>query len=960
MAIEISLEERLVASSQKYNPDEFGELNTLVHQEVDQAFFQFLDNALKPFLNGRPAHSKEVDLLHILAMAIHPHPPEFAIRETLVELGDSQVWQNTKLLMNHLTPHSFQLHYLHRLELVQIVTDHLVLPEHSSSDQLFQGAIPHLRASLYAFGLAASSPRDAHWAQCGLVSVAIQLSHKPTLKEEWGRLLHRLVDDRTNYNYHRPTSSSISASSFSFMISIGNDNFCPHRARGHLLEGFLKRFSQSRHYAKSPFLQHALGSLTEAIEWLVECWTKEVPSDDDELKDEAQKEAKDELQTTNDPPEVLESLLFAAKTLFYYLSPIASSSKSKHEKGEESEDSRRRDMLVSCGIQLLHHSDKNIANEASNLLVLAFSYGPADMTLKFLGTVFESTKLALDQAFQQADSEKEIVFPIEGTIATFAEKSQAYADSMLSLLLSPDQQTKWNSSEEKKRQIAVFRLIAAIATASPTSAVKRLDILLQLLDTLDNEKVKRHILVALMACHKARLFNQPSLKSMKIISKAVNGAFCDDWQQYLLARHALVAGNFGFAKTLYGKLSESPTVSEYNYLWLSLLEKVATAETLLADEAASGIPLAAEQLRSATLLLNSLPLALTEGSSNTKTSSFSFQTKFLNLRLEFLDLLLIIRQLTQEMRVTCVGPKKNTRPSLHLRRSVRYFDKLSIKYLSLYREYGLFIDQQSRTSLRTLHVLCRFLAKAARCTFADALPVAQIKEAASKLSLKGDARHPLTILINKLDTAILQNMTSATVDTKIRAAAMLEIIDGILKAPCPFPRGFIVTQSIPRAAMKLCADPESTDHYVDDSGGSEYDYFDDEIEVSIGSTVIFYASGFIPVELLKKAQLPFYIVVLWQTIRLQLGTANNEENSHPEQRVDLSLTESIQRAIQSPPKAASLSSNGTFFMKVEVPPLSEEGLYSIETKLGCRDIRGGEWQLFLQEPNHCISVRVKK
>ena len=43
-------------------------------------------------MNKRPAHTRQVDILHVITMAIHPHPQEQAIRETVAELegGDDE------------------------------------------------------------------------------------------------------------------------------------------------------------------------------------------------------------------------------------------------------------------------------------------------------------------------------------------------------------------------------------------------------------------------------------------------------------------------------------------------------------------------------------------------------------------------------------------------------------------------------------------------------------------------------------------------------------------------------------------------------------------------------------------------------------------------------------------------------------------------------------------------------
>lgn len=966
--ISMPLGERLQMASQKYNPDGFGELDVIVHEPVDQAFYSFLQNSIRPFLNGRPAHTQQVDLIHILAMAIHPHPQEQAIRQTVSQLEekeDNDIWTATTLLMNSMVAHSFQVHYQHRLALVKVVTDFLVLPEfrnQSKARPLFEGAIPHLRASLYAFGLAAMSPYHAHWAQCGLVAVSIQTRDANTINEEWGRLLNRMVDDRTDYMCCHHTKC---VASFSFMRDgAGNDHplkesFCPHQARGHLLERFLTRYCQSRRHAEDEFLQHALGSLTEAIEWLVECWTKSSHDDHSEggndetttnssmvETEEKQRDGDTKgVQATNDPPCVLASLLFAAKNLFYFLLPMT---RSDDHGEDETEESRRRDMLLSCGIQLIHHSDKNIAKQASDLLVLAFCYGPNDIITDYVGAVFESTKLALDQAFADGSQnsvtkQEPATVSIESMISTFARKSQSYADAMLSHLSSPTQRIKWNADGKDKNFEAICRLIAMVSSGNPVAATKNLDKVLTLLksDNLKNE-ARQHLAVATLACRRARLFPSKSPKQEKAIldALAVSSSW---WEHYMIARQAMVTGNFGIAKTLYQQVSHA-TSSELNFLWLSVLEQVAAAEEVLSTDAAKGIPIATAQIRSAASLLNSL-----SSFSESPNVSFGFQSSFVKLRLDFLDLLVNIRQLIREMRLTSVGPKKNTRPSLHLRNCVNCFNVLATKHLKLYRQFGLFIDQQSRSCLRSLPALCRFVARAATRTFVDVLPESSLDKIQKMPEPKGDACHPLTILMQKLDTLVLSDMDSS-VDSNIRAAAMLEIIDRIMGASFPFPRDFMLTQSIPCASMKLSGDSDS-DH-VD----ADYDVAD-EIDIPPGSAVTFYASGSIPPSLLKRSKLPFSAVLLWHTITFCEEVAAAEALSEDIVDRKTESTASFNR-INAAPTSTSLSSNGTFFMKVKCNALSREGLYKVHTRLGCRDVRGGEWELPTNNAIQSVLIRV--
>ena len=974
--IGIPLEERLACASRMYSAGEFGEIDTIVDKTFDTAFDSFLWNALAPFLGARPAHSREVDVLHLLAMAIHPQPSTALIRRSVKELEEegSETWSAAQSLMSSVSSHNFHVNYNHRLKLVKLVADHLVLPEYHVNNQkrtsnglarndapLFDGALAHLRASLHSFGMSAMTPYDAHWAQCGVVSIAIQTGMDRIFKEEWDNLLLRIVEDRTKYQCDLPHPVT-KESSFSLM----NQSckwFCPHTARGKLLEKFLTRFNESRHYAEESFLQHSLGSLTDAIEWQVDCWTKDTEEEDDGIgKGESSPSA-------DDSPCMLAALLYVARSLFYFLLPILNVD---DESGEESEESHHRDMLVSCGIQLVHHWDPTIAHEASMMIILAFCYGPDEMMADYIGAVFESTKMALELAiFRDSevaprlyrDSRENSVVAVESLIAAFSQKSTQYADSLLTHLLSEDRQNKYLSSTDAQN-VAVFRVIAAVTTASPAAALKHSKTLLKLAQSKDiTSEPKQHLIASLLACRRGRFFADGNESVDEFVHKHVTGeGKSNGWHSYLLARHALVTGNFKLAQTMYENVLPLAS-SESAFLWLSALKSVAEGEATISMHAAKGIPLATTSLRSAESSLVSLSFF-----AGRSTVDLSAQLKILRLRLDFLDLLTGFRQLTREMRLTGTGPAKNTRPALHLQNSVECFKRLATQYLAVYRQHGLFICQQSRTSLRSLHALCRFVADVARSTFADFLP--ESSKGVDHINLinaltlpKGDASHPLTVMMQRLDQLALKDMDTS-VDPTIRAAAVLELIDCILKTPCPFPRDFMVTRPLPMSFLRLSGDPDSVD-LSEDVGES----FENEIEVAPNVSFCIFAAGWVSLPVINSAKLPFSMVLVWYTVSFidEGDDQPQEEKSNDENPGSRAGSVASQGAfstkpwikeMKSAPTAASISSQGKYFMSVECPPLLEEGHYLIEARLGCRDIRGGEYELPLRDGPRSISVRV--
>jgi integrator complex subunit 7 len=688
------------------------------------------------------------------------------------------------------------------------------------------------------------------------------------------------------------------------------------------------------------FLQHALSSLSDAIEFKVDCWTKD----------------EDEQSPTSEPPCVLASLLVAAQPLFCFLLPLHP----RKGEEEESKDAQYRDLLVSCGIQLLHHWDSEIAQEASNLLEMAFSYGAGRIVDEYSGALFSSIKLAIENDLKKTTDDGDM--SITGIIAVVARKCRHIGEAVLKLLMSMDR-------TEPSNALSIDRLIASVACACPSIADPYMGRIKELLDEkTTSEKTKQQLLAALLGNRRSHFFNKSSDGPSKHLEKGISAGMTG-WDLYLLGRQALVSGSYGAAQTIYEELSFFAS-SGSNYLWLSSLQKIASAEAHLLEGGAMGIPASGIELRSAASTIQSLPSFL-----GSTPADFAFQLRFLNLRLDFVDIVCSIRQLASEMRLTSVGPKKFTRSSLHLKSAVKLLNVLGTKYLTFYRQHGLFTCQQSRTALRTLHALCRFVSSATQSAFIDELPDFGVESVHQNAILaltlpQGDASHPLTILMKRLHNQVLKDM-SGSVDAKIRAAALLQVIDGVLKVPSPFPRGFLRTRPIQRVDYRLYLDSELSDDH-----GEADDDIEDEVELPAGSMITFFASGSIPESLVKSADLPFYTIIMWHTVSFQkthTKTINDtdQEKTESDTKSVASETKTTINAISistagesnaAPTNAISLSPAGKFFIKLECERLfMEPGKYRIETRLGCRDIRGGEWELSVND-GYCpsLSIRIHK
>ena len=285
---------------------------------------------------------------------------------------------------------------------------------------------------------------------------------------------------------------------------------------------------------------------------------------------------------------------------------------------------------------------------------------------------------------------------------------------------------------------------------------------------------------------------------------------------------------------------------------------------------------------------------------------------------------------SREMRLVGTGPKKFTRPSLHLKNIVKLLYKLSIDYIQLYKKYGLFLCQQSRSVLRTLHTLCSFVAKAASRFFSDSI-VFDNENGHQKLA-EGDLAQPLTSMLKQIDSFALEKLNQF-VDGKIRAVTFLEIIDGILRVPIPTPRSLAHTNELPCASLRLNYDPDI------------HESENNRLEISPGSPVVCLALGTVPAPLIQRSKIPFNILLFWYILDSK-GSSSKGPTSKKSQKHE------------SGPIATSISSSGSFFVRIKSQALLNEGFYNLTFRLGCRDIRGGEWDLPLNKDPPCFSIKV--
>lgn len=893
--ISMPLEERLEQASRFYSEGEFGEVNNCGNPARERAFRSVLEDGIGPLLAARPAHCTETDLVHILAMAISPQLQDAFINETVKLLleKDSYAWTRTKQLVHSIHPRSFQVKYSHRLLLVKLIANKLVLPQSNVGslvvdDALQDGALPHLRVALHSFAVGGESSSAAHEARKALVSIAVQTGDETTVGEEWDALLKIIVNDCTE---------ECECGDLGTKTREKKQPFCEHSARGKLMEQFVLNYNESRHYADAAFTHKALNSLSTCIR-----------------------------QSLEKSPCLLACLLATARSLFYFILPSTAND------GDENGIERTTDSFIHSAIQLLHHPVVSVSKAASSVLALAFAYNPNELTMTYVKGIEKSIQMALDPKRNFADDHQA---GLQDVIITLSRLVPSFASDMLDLMV------KLRQKEQLKT--GACRMIASVATARPFAAQKHVDSILLLAKTCKDDACKSQLLATLLTLRRAHLFANDVRVDVRMSIAALVSDISDDWIRYKLACHALITGNDHFAMDSFESLLVSSS-SEASFLWLSALSNLAKGENELASKGCHGILTGTPPLYTTVSYLQSLVAISSD-------NKFGFQVEYLRLRIDFLEQCMSLYSICREIRLSGTVPKATVRTGLHLCNGLKLFYALAGRYYSLYKRYGLFLCQQSRTALRTCFAVCRWIGNAGRKAFPET-KTGKVDD--TLVWPHGDELSPATLLLKKLDKVLLDSM-DAGLDPQVRAAAMAETLDAILKTPYPFPRGFTTIQSIQPTKLYLSMGRNE----LDDDSKEEMNDLSETIDVYPGATSTIVARGEIPPATLQRTKLPFSQVLLWHTNRY-IGFLNTDDEALSEggtaiedSQRDPTREEELSGALATP-----LLPSGRFLAQMQYQAPIEEGIYSVDIKLGCRDVRCGEWELPVERKS--LTVRVSR
>jgi len=226
----------------------------------------------------------------------------------------------------------------------------------------------------------------------------------------------------------------------------------------------------------------------------------------------------------------------------------------------------------------------------------------------------------------------------------------------------------------------------------------------------------------------------------------------------------------------------------------------------------------------------------------------------------------------------------------------------------------------------------------------------------------GDEMIPSLRFLERLEN-VVRDRIDRYVDPSTRASTFIEILEGILLSPFPYPYGYTVVQTKDMVRFRVSLDPSNENQTiqpsVDDVDHNEVDCC--LVYPGMSFTVI--ASGHMPTSIRRQAKLPFAQLLIWHSIKfiapLQVGLEESGEN---EQTM---LTPSVQLKGEAknegiPPVEINLTSCSDFTVPVEIREIDAEGLYRVSFLLGCRDVRCGEWELPMSNEHSSLLVKVTR
>jgi hypothetical protein len=847
----------------------------------------FMERAVFAAVLAHTQTDEEVDLWHILAMCITPHVNRLEINLPAPYQEHSDAYpavQKLYRLAECPTAAYFYIQDEQRKYLVQLLYQYWPkayyhrFPNDPPS-MAWQCAMAHLKASLGAW-------EQRQFANTHVAHVLARLEE--TWPQTWNTALTQLVSDEKIYY-----SSKNSEGNGGISYKPGKEQrwtlrgvplywernqprpLPPPSGSLHIIRGFVLVNILMEARGRDQYQSHMTVALNSMAEVLE--WQLDNWTDDG-IKKEAP------------VSDVTAVLLATTGVLFELIDASATREQCKEV----------YDNILHCCIQFLRHPNATVRHYASKVLQNGWSILglPTAAFTSVLLTTFREIK-----STEQRCEWKVIV-------AIVSRSSRPFAKEIAKIL-------EGNLLQENT-------LIPVLTSNQPSTFEES-----GLNDALDKATSTKEILsmVAAIVAKRQSFYFDERPSGLENLWKYVDKV--DSWDNYRMAIFALINGEYNYASHIFEKLS--PMISDKHlYLWMEMLTKVAHGEGLLTKQAALGI-------RPAGVSLHDTLAYLDELQRQYKHLDFSFQIRFLLLRLDILDLVTVLRQILREMRLTLQLPAKGTRTYMYVPTILRCFLKLAKQFMDLDHRFGLLWEsQRTPACLASFRDLAFFLAHTTKAAFAPILPTRLSKVTIPDLSSK--LLFPMNSLLREFDKLVVRPIiSSGSIDTKTLSAGLLQVLDGILMVPIPYPRDFC--SALPFVELIWTVRPDST-HIAEMNQSS----------VDIVETFPLFA----PTVCVKG--------FLRNVIKLQRSVRSIRLSYEIRYVEPLEEDSSSKDATMLPPisgeTALDMDRQGQFCACLEVPPLNEEWWYILETFLQCQGGNGRTYSVAVSK-EASSQIRIK-
>jgi hypothetical protein len=859
------------------------------------------------------------DLLHVLSMSI--------CNDYSMNKNDDDLSNRVLHIMNQSNRRSFQTSNLMRGEIVHVISRTLSLPsidntEKSATESLITGGVLHLRIALQNFSMMALDPYHLIDARRAIASIAVdtELFIEAVIKS-------LLSDMMINHSSQSPTpncrsiskdtvkhrlNSNLNDRYVTFHIMQLNSNcvlesqmkrqtmkkdFCIGCSTGDVLLDMIARCSRSRYHANELSTQNILADVANMITDLC----NEIKNDD--LN-----------QTTNNmmsKPCSIAALLDCARLLLYFSvdQNVSDPDIKKHER--QGIDTRSIASLIKCGVEFLNFSEYSITKSASSFLALAFTYENPSSYESLVRKIFVYLKNRLHQM-----DDNEIVCDLVGVLS---RSNHQFACSIIKFSFDEILSSKSNPS-------FMLKIVNIVSSARPMALNQYLNMNSIPID-LSTKISTKYLTYMYLSLKRSLSFDQDANEWTDKVSQLLVSV-SDLWSLFQVARYAICTGNFNIAQNIIEErlLSSSSTASSYS--WLSILSSVAGAEHLLQSNGSNEIVQALCRFNQSLILLRSLE--------STANISARLQIDIVSCRRDFLNLCLVVLNLSGEARLSHKAIRMNRRTCLHIRNLPRCFHVVASRYYEIYKRNGLFCCENTRSYLRTQFRLCTFFAGTVQRAFASKPKDSKntVDEDLIRGWPKGDKSSLLMELTSTIENKVLNYWDNNQVDPEERAAQMSDIVDSIMKSVNPLPKGFFSFKDIPVTTMHVTMKQGPSMSYEDRV--VPYERMTYEVDVAKSFSLTF--NGTIPPRLFKLSDQPFSQVMVLCQFSLDGPLQRDEDECDLDKVFPTHSLESITTE-------STLLPGAKFQMECACPYFSREGYFRCDVKLQVRDIRCGEYTI---------------